>query len=273
MVLKYLHKNPVPDETCMAYAAQNKVCNKEQVCQNTAAPWMVAVNWAPATLWGVPGYYKYTVGDHGEVKGEDAMKKEIYARGPISCGIACDAEILLNYSDVAAKHEGVFVTDAKFYSTDHIIEVAGWGETESGLKYWVIRNSWGTYWGDRGWFKVRRGVNQNLIESGCTWAVPEFEDMDRAMRGQVLGDYARGIRDMSAEEKEAARLAQRPLRIEVQGALLGKLSLASSGQGASAGVLSAVSGVAGAVAVLAVQAGVARFRRRAPRVQQTALLG
>lgn len=30
---------------------------------------------------------------------------------------------------------------------DHNMEVTGWGETPKGTKYWVIRNSWGTYFG------------------------------------------------------------------------------------------------------------------------------
>merc|ERR1712151_1315665 len=60
-------------------------------------------------------------------------------------------------------------------------------------KYWVVRNSWGTYWGEAGWLKLRRGVNQQMSEYSCDWAVPTFEDLTAEMEGRVMGDYVRGI--------------------------------------------------------------------------------
>lgn len=31
----------------------------------------------------------------------------------------------------------------------------------------------GTYWGEKGWFRVVRGVNSLDIEKKCSWAVPK----------------------------------------------------------------------------------------------------
>jgi len=41
---------------------------------------------------------------------------------------------------------------------NHAITVVGWGTTSKGVKYWLIKNSWGSYWGDKGYIKVKRGT-------------------------------------------------------------------------------------------------------------------
>jgi cathepsin X len=67
---------------------------------------------------------------------------------------------------------GVFVDKSGDTDTDHSISVIGFGEDKV-VKYWVGRNSWGTHWGDNGFFKIIRGVNNLAIESDCSWATPK----------------------------------------------------------------------------------------------------
>lgn len=96
------------------------------------------------------------------------MKKEIFARGPISCGI---------YSTpLFHDYEGGYIYSESGYPafSNHIISVVGWGVSEDGTEYWIGRNSWGTYWGEHGFFKVQMHKDNLGIERDCSWAIPSF---------------------------------------------------------------------------------------------------
>jgi cathepsin X len=99
------------------------------------------------------------------------MQAEIYMRGPITCFM--DSSYLENGKYVP----GTIVTVSnKTWDFDHIVSPVGWGvqtiADSSELAYWSVRNSWGTFWGDNGWFRIQQGVNSAGIESQCGWAVP-----------------------------------------------------------------------------------------------------
>jgi hypothetical protein len=55
----------------------------------------------------------------------------------------------------------------------HAVEIQGWGE-EKGVKFWIIKNSWGIEWGDKGYFKMIRGINNCEIEENIITGQPDF---------------------------------------------------------------------------------------------------
>lgn len=127
---------------------------------------------------------------------ELAMMSEIYQRGPIVCSISTPDDFVYEYRG------GVYIDRAANASrddVDHDVEVVGWGTTEESdddydnsssgsLDYWVVRNSWGTFWGELGFFRVQRGVNALFIEDGdCWYATPEDSMERRVRKGELVG--------------------------------------------------------------------------------------
>jgi len=107
---------------------------------------------------GLSKYPNATISEYGSISGKEAMQKEIFQRGPIACGI--DASPILKYTGGIASMKGEGV--------DHVISVVGWGDG-----YWIVRNSWGEYWGEMGYIRVAFGAL--LVEEQCAWgAVQDF---------------------------------------------------------------------------------------------------
>ena len=168
-VYVYGKQHGIPEETCQAYAAKNPdqfSCSNIQKCMNCAPP-AGAKPGDKGNCWAQPKYPTWVVKEYGSVSGADKMKAEIFARGPISCGI--DATEKLD-----AYTGGIFEQVKLAPGINHEIAVVGWG-VENGTEFWVGRNSWGTYWGESGFFRIRMH-NHNLgIESDCTWGTVDSQ--------------------------------------------------------------------------------------------------
>jgi cathepsin B len=115
-------------------------------------------------VYGIYGTTKYNS------KGsEEQIRLDIYKWGPI-----CTAFIV--YSDFYTfdSKNDIYQWDGKSPETGgHAVEIVGWGE-ENGKKYWQIKNSWGTEWGNNGYFKMIRGINNCFIEDNCIGMMPDF---------------------------------------------------------------------------------------------------
>lgn len=69
------------------------------------------------------------------------------AMGPVSVAIEADTRTFQLYTG------GVLTSDACGTNLDHGVLVVGYG-TESNTPYWLVKNSWGTSWGEDGYIKI-----------------------------------------------------------------------------------------------------------------------
>lgn len=84
---------------------------------------------------------------------EDHLLRAAATVGPISVAIDASQMTFRMYK------QGVYV-DEKCSSThlDHGVLVVGFG-SEDGREYWLVKNSWGESWGDKGYIRMARNHN------------------------------------------------------------------------------------------------------------------
>jgi len=170
-VYQYAHRSGVPHETCQLYQAKNDPhgTNTELNICETCSPGNTSETLWPGTCAQVTNHTLYYVGEYGPVVGAAAMKQEIFARGPISCGVDATAEFE-TYTG------GIYSQNLTEVNINHEIAVVGWGyDTTSNMEYWIGRNSWGMYWGEEGFFQIEMYQNNLGIETDCSWGVPTWE--------------------------------------------------------------------------------------------------
>eukprot|EP00928_Gymnodinium_smaydae_P089977 TRINITY_DN73844_c0_g1_i1.p1 TRINITY_DN73844_c0_g1~~TRINITY_DN73844_c0_g1_i1.p1 ORF type:complete len:316 (-),score=41.83 TRINITY_DN73844_c0_g1_i1:136-1083(-) len=181
----FIRRYGIADESCSPYqgvdvstwgegnisvtARMCRVCDWDGTCKFTSA--------GP----------RYHISEHGRVTGEFQMMAEIYKRGPIACAVHARNTPFNSYTGVPE----VLVVNEAFNATTHQIVILGWGETREGLKYWIGKNSYGTLWGQEGFFKLRRGHDDLKLETTpCAWAVPSTGRTSDAVQRQPLTLYA-----------------------------------------------------------------------------------
>jgi len=147
----------IPITTCLQYMADDEACSPIDTCRNCVGPP------GGGTCFAQTNYTSFFVDQFADITGVDNIMAEIYARGPVAAGI--DATVLETYT-------GGIITQTQPANIDHIVEIVGWG-TEGGIDYWIVRNSWGQYWGETGWFRIVRGVDALGIEDMVSWATPK----------------------------------------------------------------------------------------------------
>jgi C1A family cysteine protease len=109
--------------------------HKDQACQETKCKPVVSVT----------GYVDIPEGNENALG--DAVQKQ-----PVSVAIEADQMSFQFYA-------GGVMDAACGTQLDHGVLAVGFG-TDNGKNYWIVKNSWGANWGEKGYIRLVRGKNQ-----------------------------------------------------------------------------------------------------------------
>jgi C1A family cysteine protease len=77
----------------------------------------------------------------------DQLKANV-ARTPVSVSLRADHPVFHQYTG------GIITQDCGTVPTDHAVLVVGYGADETGLEYYIVKNSWGEAYGEKGYVRV-----------------------------------------------------------------------------------------------------------------------
>lgn len=190
---QFLYRFGVPVESCMTYEDArddrvelfNYVPGQDlPVCSDLVSDTydQCPTNKKPMELHLAEGFYHVPGVENKDPKNNPNMgsgseldiRRDIYHWGPVTTGFQV-------YKDFMSwDGKGVYKWDGKSENAGgHAVVIVGWGtevdeDAKTSTPYWIVRNSWGPEWGDKGYFKILRGSNHCEIEENVIVGVPSL---------------------------------------------------------------------------------------------------
>jgi len=142
-----------PLETDYPYILYDYLDNKEiknypTVCNNTIQKYD-------------PGY-KMSSHHFTSSCNEEMMKSLVFEYGAVATTLHANHPSFQNYK------EGVY-SGCPSTKRDHAVIVVGYGTDENDGDYWLVKNSWGSWWGENGYGRIKRGNEECGIGKVCVW--------------------------------------------------------------------------------------------------------
>ena len=123
--LDYAMNKGIPDDACYPYVDKDQSCKP---CRDRAKRIIKIKGWR-------------------KICNESQAKEWICRHGPVITGMAV-------YSDFFSYRGGVYRHTSGGLRGYHAIAIVGYDERN---RCWICKNSWGTGWGERGWFRIKYG--------------------------------------------------------------------------------------------------------------------
>ena len=101
---------------------------------------------------------------------EDEIKEFLYETGPLA--IALNANPLQTYTGGILDKTS---SQCPVSGINHAVTMVGYGHDDASDKdYWIVKNSWGQTWGEKGYFRIKRGSGTCGVNCYITTGLVSF---------------------------------------------------------------------------------------------------
>lgn len=141
MVYQYLQDEGAPLESEVPYLQKDATCRADAKVNHKVAAW---------------GF----VDANADVPATDKIKETLCRYGPVSSSV--------HVSEAFKMYAGGVFDEFSNGQTNHAVTLVGWDDKRGA---WLMRNSWGEWWGEDGYMWIKYGSNK--IGRSAVWAVVE----------------------------------------------------------------------------------------------------
>jgi C1A family cysteine protease len=135
----YIKNTGLPLESCYSYTGTNGNCS------NACSNWQ-------ASSYKITDYYYVTTSSPTV----ETLKNALYNYGPL-------ATTMQVYSDFDSYKSGIYSHVTGYLRGGHAILLVGYDDPG---QYFICKNSWGTWWGDSGFFKIAYSQINSVVNFG-----------------------------------------------------------------------------------------------------------
>ncbi|HNW45429.1 MAG TPA: C1 family peptidase [Elusimicrobiales bacterium] len=153
---EFIKDKGLPAETAYPYAAQNGACSA------AAAGWQAGA---------------YKIADWGIIWGGsgDRLKRALAAYGPLTTS-------MLVFEDFKHYKSGVYSHVSGKYLGGHAVLLVGYNDDK---QYFIVKNSWGTKWGEEGFFRISYSQMKSLVFFGGVYSVAYYAGSGGKSAGEI----------------------------------------------------------------------------------------
>ena len=97
---------------------------------------------------------------------DEELKELIYTYGPIGVSVCAGEKFQAYKEGVFESDEWWTVDECRTNGGNHMVLLVGWNDVNPTQRYWIVKNSWGTKWGQQGYMFMKQGISGIGVDAG-----------------------------------------------------------------------------------------------------------